>query len=443
MYLDINHPEIIPFLEMRKATGDHNIRCQNLHHGINITDKFMELIEKCVSSGTEFNDSWDLIDPHTKLVKSTVSARELWQRILQSRLKTGEPYLCFIDRCNRMMPSFQKDKGLKITQSNLCSEIILPTDENRTAVCCLASLNLEKYYEWRDDTHFITDVAEMLDNALEIFIQRAPAEIHRAVYSATRERSIGIGTLGWHSLLQSLNISIESSEAESLNVEIFSRLKTEIDAANIDLGNRRGEAPDAAGTGRRFSSTMAIAPNATSSIIMGNTSPSIEPYRANAYRQDTLSGSYLNKNKHLDKLLASKNLENVNDVWHDIILHSGSVQHLDFLTIREKNVFKTAFEIDQNCLIKLASDRQKYIDQSQSLNLFLPPKIQISMLHKLHFDAWKMGIKTLYYCRSTKIADADKLQTIQKTFQTTETRNEPKIACSLKKSNQESCRACE
>jgi ribonucleoside-diphosphate reductase alpha chain len=407
VYLDINHPEIIPFLEMRKATGDHNIRCQNLHHAINISDEFMRLIEKCVVE-KNVDDRWELRDPHTREIKSVISARQLWQRILETRMKTGEPYLCFIDTCNRLMPAFQRDKGLSIAQSNLCSEITLPTDENRTAVCCLSSLNLEKYHEWKLDALFVRDVAEMLDNALELFIQKAPKSISRAIYSAQSERSIGIGALGWHALLQSMNIAIESAEARDLNVRIFADIKSRVDIANLELGASRGEPPDAIGTGRRFCCAIAIAPNATSSIIMGNTSPSIEPFRANAYRQDTLSGSWLNKNKYLDRLLKTKSID-IDRVWNEIIMNSGSVQQLSCLTDHEKAVFKTAFEIDQNCLIRLAADRQAYIDQSQSLNLFLPPKISVKLLHSLHFDAWKLGLKTLYYCRSTKMVEADKL----------------------------------
>lgn len=429
MYLDIDHPDIIPFLEMRKSTGDHNIRCHNIHHAINISDKFMKLISKCINSGMNENDDWELIDPHTKKIKSIISARNLWERILNTRMRTGEPYICFIDTCNRNMYDFQKEKGLKISQSNLCSEIILPTDKDRTAVCCISSLNLEKYDEWKPVSQlFIYDVCEMLDNALQMFIDLAPENIQRAKYSAERERSIGIGTLGFHAYLQSLNIAIESQTARDINVDIFSSIRKHIDKANIALGSIRGSPSDAAGTGRRFCCTMAIAPNATSSIIMGNTSPSIEPFRANAYRQETLSGSFLNKNKYLDEILQKKGVD-VRQIWTDIIMNEGSVQHLSCLTFHEKDVFKTAFEIDQLALIKLAADRQPYIDQSQSLNIFLYPTVSVSYLHDLHMQAWLRGLKTLYYLRSTMIAQVDKLKI-----------KEPKpMSCSRK----EGCVACE
>lgn len=427
MYLDISHPDIIPFLDMRKATGDHNIRCHNLHHGINVSDEFMMLIEKCVENGPSYDDSWPLIDPHTNQVKKKISARELWQRILETRLRTGEPYLCFIDTCNRLMPKFQRELGLKITQSNLCSEIVLPTDKDRTAVCCLSSLNLEYYDEWKDNFEFIRDVCEMLDNALQLFIDNAPDTIKRAKYSAQQERSIGIGALGWHAYLQSKSIAIESDDARRINIEIFSNIADKIDAANMELGSLRGEPPDATGTGRRFCCTRAIAPNASSSIIMRNTSPSIEPYRANAYRQDTMSGSNLNKNRHLDALLKTKDV-NLEAVWNDIILNMGSVQQLDCLSSHEKEVFKTAPEIDQHCLIKLAADRQKFIDQSQSFTIFLPPDVPVKLLHSLHFDAWKSGLKTMYYLRSTKIIQVDKLK--------------PKV-CKRRKPGQNECLACE
>lgn len=410
MYLDINHPDIIPFLEMRKSTGDHNIRCHNIHHAINISDVFMKLIYKCTNKGINENDDWELIDPHTKQVKAVVSARDLWERILTTRMRTGEPYLCFIDTCNNGMYDFQREKGLKIQQSNLCSEIILPTDKDRTAVCCISSLNLEKYDEWKEYSYlFISDVCEMLDNALQMFIDNAPENIKRAKYSAEKERSIGIGTLGFHAYLQSLNVAFEDVEARKINMEIFSSIKRCITLANFTLGMNRGSPPDAEGTGRRFCCTMAIAPNATSSIIMGNTSPSIEPFRANAYRQETLSGSFLNKNKYLDNILQKKGLD-VQKIWTDIIMNEGSVQHLSCLNKHEKNVFKTAFEIDQMCLVELAADRQPYIDQSQSLNLFLYPTVSVGYLHNLHLQAWLKGLKTLYYLRSTMIAQADKLK---------------------------------
>ena len=409
-YLDIDHPDIIQFLEMRKATGDQNMKALNLHHGINIPDAFMELIEKSMLD-SDFDDSWDLVDPHSKEVRETVSAKELWQKILELRMQTGEPYIHYIDESNRKLPQWLKDKGLKVHQSNLCSEIILPTNGERTAVCCLSSLNLEYWDEWKNDKQFLHDVAEMLDNVLQYFIDNAPDTIARARYSAMRERSIGIGALGWHALLQKKNIPWESSLAVGLNNAIFTHLEKEGLDVNLSLGKARGEAPDAAGTGRRFSHMFAIAPNASSSIIMGNTSPSIEPYRANAYRQDTLSGSHLNKNKWLDALLHTKNLseEQLASVWSSIIANDGSVQHLDILTDWEKDVFKTAMEIDQRWVIQHAADRQQHIDQAQSLNVFFRPDSHVKYIHAVHFMAWKQKLKTMYYCRSDKIAKADKV----------------------------------
>jgi ribonucleoside-diphosphate reductase alpha chain len=411
-YLDISHPDVIMFLEMRKPTGDPNARCLNLHHGINISDRFMELIERCMTDPNA-DDGWNLIDPHSGEIRETVSAKSLWQKILELRMETGEPYLHFIDTSNRNLPEFQKDLGLKIHQSNLCSEIILPTNEERTAVCCLSSVNLEHYDAWSKDAMFLRDVAEMLDNVLEFFIKNAPKQVSRAVYSATRERSIGIGALGFHAYLQRKKIPWENFMAKSTNLRMFKLIRSRLDEANLELGSLRGEAPDATGTGRRFSHVMAIAPNASSSIIMGNTSPSIEPFRANAYRQDTLSGSYLNKNKYLDELLKSKVEENpkldIDEIWSSIIANDGSVQHLTMLDDWEKDTFKTAMEIDQRWVIEHASTRQEFIDQAQSLNLFFRPNVNIKYLHAIHYLAWKQGLKTLYYCRSEKLGKADKI----------------------------------
>ena len=409
-YLDVSHPDIIPFLEMRKPTGDQNLRCLNLHHAINITDDFMQIIEKCMLD-PNMNDDWSLIDPKTKEVREVVSAKHLWQMILELRMMTGEPYLHFIDESNRKLPQWLKDKGLKVHQSNLCSEIILPTSEERTAVCCLSSLNLETYDEWKNEPMFLRDVAEMLDNVLQYFIDNAPDSISRAKYSASRERSIGIGALGFHAYLQRNGIAFEGVMAKVTNNKIFKYIREGLNEANKGLGAERGEAPDAVGTGNRFSHLMAIAPNASSSIIMGNTSPSVEPYRANAYRQDTLSGSHLNKNKWLDKLIKDKiNDEQMYaDVWSSIIANDGSCQHLDILTDTEKDIFKTSMEIDQRWVIDLAADRQQYIDQAQSLNLFFRPDANIKYVHAIHFMAWKKGLKTLYYCRSEKIGKADKV----------------------------------
>jgi ribonucleoside-diphosphate reductase alpha chain len=357
------------------------------------------------------NDDWNLIDPHSGEVRETVSARMLWQMIIDLRMHTGEPYLHFIDTSNRYLPEHLKKLGLEVNQSNLCSEIILPTNEERTAVCCLSSLNLETYDEWKNDTQFIKDVAEMLDNVLQYFIDNAPDSIARARYSAERERSIGLGALGFHAYLQRNGIAFEGVMAKVANNKIFKYIEEKMDEANLILGKERGEAPDAVGTGKRFSHTMAIAPNASSSIILGNTSPSVEPYRANAYRQDTLSGAFLNKNRWLDELLRKKetNEEKLQDIWSSIIANDGSVQHLDILDENEKAVFKTSMEIDQRWVIEHAADRQQYIDQAQSLNVFFRPDSNIKYIHAIHFMAWKKGLKTMYYLRSEKIGKADKV----------------------------------
>jgi ribonucleoside-diphosphate reductase alpha chain len=410
-YLDVSHPDVPIFLEMRKPTGDPNMRALNLHHGINITDDFMQIIERCMLD-PNVDDSWNFIDPHNGEIRDTVSARELWQKILETRMLTGEPYIHFIDTSNRHLPWYQKEKGLSIKQSNLCSEIVLPTDKDRTAVCCLSSLNLEYYDDWKNNELFLRDVAEMLDNVLQYFIDNAPDSISRARYSATMERSIGIGALGFHAYLQKKNLPWESSLAVAVNKRIFNNIRGKLDVANRELGTERGEAPDCAGSGNRFAHLMAIAPNASSSIIMGNTSPSVEPYRANAYRQDTLSGSFLNKNKFLDKIIKEKVDEqsvDYQDIWSSIIANDGSVQHLSILSDWEKDVFKTSMEIDQRWIVEHASHRQSFIDQAQSINLFFRPDVDIKYLHAVHFQAWKQGLKTLYYCRSEKLAKADKV----------------------------------
>ena len=411
-YLDISHPDITMFLEMRKPTGDQNLRCLNLHHGINISDRFMEMIERCMAD-PDADDRWNLTDPHTGEVRDTVSAKSLWQKILEMRMETGEPYLHFVDASNRGLPEWLKEKGLKINQSNLCSEIILPTNEKRTAVCCLSSVNLEHYDAWSKSTTFLKDVAEMLDNVLQYFIDNAPETVSRAVYSAKQERSIGIGALGFHAYLQKNGIPFEGFMAKSTNIRMFKLIRGKLDESNLELGKERGEAIDAKGTGRRFSHVMAVAPNASSSIIMGNTSPSIEPYRANAYRQDTLSGAYLNKNKHLDIIIKDKveknNRLNYDKIWSSIIANDGSVQHVTCLDDKEKEVYKTAMEIDQRWVVEHASTRQEWIDQGQSVNLFFRPDVNIKYLHAIHYLAWKQGMKTLYYCRSEKLGKADKV----------------------------------
>lgn len=414
-YLNISHPDITMYLEMRKPTGDPNVRCLNLHHAVNITDDFMEIIERCMID-PEADDSWHLRDPHSGEIRDTVSAKNLWQSLLEIRMQTGEPYIHFIDTSNRQMKDFQKALGLRINQSNLCSEIILPTDKNRTAVCCLSSLNLDHFDAWSKAgiiEPFIRDVAEMLDNVLQYFIDNADRKVKRAIYSATRERSIGVGALGFHAYLQKKNVPFESAVAKAINIKIFKNINAAMEKANLELGAERGEAPDAAGTGRRFSNSMAIAPNASSSLIMGNTSASIEPMPANAYRQDTLSGAFLNKNKYLDKIITKEAEDKkdgwADDVWSSIIANDGSVQHLNWLDDDTKAVYKTAMEIDQRWVIDLAADRQQFIDQAQSLNVFFRPTANIKYIHAVHFLAWKRGLKTLYYCRSEKIGKADKV----------------------------------
>ena len=412
-YLHMSHPEIEEFLDVRKPTGgDTNRKSINLHHGVVVPDSFMELIHSATKY-PDFDDSWDLIDPHTRQVKRTVSARALWVKLLQNRMETGEPYIHYIDTSNREMPQFQKDLGLRINQSNLCSEIILPTNEQRTAVCCLSSVNLENYGAWVRDPQFLKDVAEMLDNVLTFFIDNAPDQVSRAKFSASRERSIGVGALGFHAYLQKNGIAWETPEAKGANLRLFRHIRSKLDEANKELGKERGEAPDAKGRGLRFSHVMAVAPNASSSIIMGNTSPSIEPFRANAYRQDTLSGAFLNKNKYLDEIIKKYCEEhprtNYDEVWSSIISNDGSVQHLTQLTDEQKKIYKTSMEIDQRWLIEHAADRQEFIDQAQSLNLFFRPNVNIAYLHAVHFLAWKSGVKTLYYCRSEKLGKADKV----------------------------------
>ena len=405
-YMDMSHPEIIEFLEMRKPSGgDIHRKCLNLHHAINISDEFMQLIEKCIAEPT-YDDSWNLIDPHTKKVIRTVSARELWQKLLETRVATGEPYVSFIDTINDALPETQKKLGLKVHHSNLCTEITLPTNENRTAVCCLSSVNLEKYEEWKNEPLFVPDLVRFLDNALSHFIENAPESVFRAKFSAASERSIGLGAMGFHAYLQSKGIPFESALAKALNLKIFKKIKQEAVEESQRLAIKRGEAPDMEGTGRRNAHLLAIAPNASSSIICGTTSPSIEPYRANAYVQKTMSGSFLVKNKYLEKLLDKKGM-NTDAVWQSIVAQRGSVLHLDELSDYEKDTFKTSIEINQQWVIEHAADRQQYVCQGQSVNVFVPADVNIKELHDIHMLAWKRKIKTLYYCRSEAIKRAE------------------------------------
>ena len=407
-YMDMSHPEIIEFLEMRKPSGgDIHRKCLNLHHGINISNEFMELIEKCISEPT-YDDSWNLIDPHTKEIVRTVSARELWQKLLETRVATGEPYVSFIDTINEALPETQKKLGLRVHHSNLCTEITLPTNENRTAVCCLSSVNLEKYDEWQKEPLFIPDLIRFLDNALTFFIENAPENVFRAKFSAANERSIGLGAMGFHAHLQSKGIPFESALAKAMNLKIFRKIKEQAVEESKTLAIKRGEAPDMEGTGMRNAHLLAIAPNASSSIICGTTSPSIEPFRANAYVQKTMSGSFLVKNKYLEKLLEKKGI-NTDEIWQSIVAQRGSVLHLDELSDYEKDTFKTAIEINQQWVIEHAADRQQYICQGQSINVFVPADVNIKELHDIHMLAWKRKIKTLYYCRSEAIKRAELL----------------------------------
>ena len=405
-YMDVSHPEILEFLDIRKPSGgDIHRKCLNLHHGVNISNKFMELIERCIAEPT-YDDTWNLIDPHTKKTVRTVSARDLWLKILENRVATGEPYMCFIDHINDALPETQKKLGLKVNHSNLCTEITLPTAEDRTAVCCLSSVNLETYDEWKNDKLFIGDLVRFLDNVLTSFIETAPEHVFRAKFSATQERSIGLGAMGFHAYLQKCGIPFESALAKAKNLNIFKYIKAEAVAESKRLAIKRGEAPDMEGTGMRNAHLLAIAPNASSSIICGTTSPSIEPYRANAYVQKTMSGSFLVKNKHLEKILETKGINN-EKTWTSILANRGSVLHLKDLSDYEKDVFKTSIEINQQWIIEHAADRQQFICQGQSLNVFVPADVNIKELHNIHMLAWKRKLKTLYYCRSEAIKRAE------------------------------------
>jgi len=435
-FLDVSHPDIIQFLEMRKPTGDQNLRTLNLNHGVNISDEFMQVIERCMKD-PEANDDWALKNPANDEVVEVVSAKGLWQKMLDLRMQTGEPYFIFIDTANRDMPEWLKDKGLRINGSNLCTEIFLPTSADRTAVCCLSSVNLEYYDEWKNNKQFILDIMEMLDNVLNYFLSNAPDHIRRAIYSASRERSVGLGALGFHAYLQKNNMPIDGVMAKLTNKDIFYHINKECSRADNILVLKRGACPDASeyGIERRFSHHMAIAPNASSSLIMGNTSPSVEPYRANVFRQDTLSGAFVYRNRFLTERLAGLGMDD-DDTWASIISHDGSVQHLD-IPEDVKEVFKTAMEIDQRWLVELAADRQKYIDQGQSVNLFFQPNTTIAYLHAVHFMAWKQGLKSLYYLRSDKVRKADKVGAQVKRQRIEETIDMTAIV------NGETCLACE
>ena len=406
IYIRIDHPEIEEFIELRRPTGgDPNRKALNLHHGIIITDEFMRAVEN--------DEEWGLKSPKDQAIIRKVSARSLWIRMLSTRIETGEPYLLYIDHVNKAIPEHHKLAGLEVKMSNLCSEITLPTGidkdgEQRTAVCCLSSLNLETYMEWHDHPTFVEDVMRFLDNVIQDFIERAPDTMARARYSAMRERSVGLGVMGYHSFLQSQSVPMESVMAKVWNKRIFKHVKEQADAASVLLAEERGPCPDAAEYGimERFSNKMAIAPTASISIICGGSSPGIEPNAANAYTHKTLSGSFSVRNKFLKALLAEKGKDD-DDTWSSITVNEGSVQHLDFLSDDEKDVFKTAFELDQRWLVDHAGDRAEFICQSQSLNVFLPADVHKKTLHDVHWRAWEKGVKSLYYCRSKSVARAE------------------------------------
>jgi len=388
-YIDIDHPDIVEFMHMRVPTGDVNRKCLNLHHAVNITNKFMDAVKN--------GEDWNLVDPDSGEVRDTLKARYIWETLLETRFRTGEPYLNFIDHANDALPEPMKNKGLKIRGSNLCNEIHLPTDTDRSAVCCLSSLNLERFDEWKDTT-IVRDLIHFLDNVLQFFIDHAGDEIARARYSASQERSLGLGAMGFHSYLQQHRIAFESEEAREINEYIFKHIQDEAIKESLRLGEEKGEAPDMEGTGRRNAHLLAIAPNANSSLI-GNTSPSIEPWKANAFTSRTRAGSHLNKNKYLEQELEMIG-KNTDEVWSSIITNGGSVQHLDFLSDHLKEVFKTAIEINQDWVVYLGGSRQKYLCQGQSLNVFFPAGASKSYLHKVHYNAWKYGCKGMYYLRT-------------------------------------------
>ena len=409
-YLPIDHPEIEEFIEMRRPTGgDVNRRSLNLHHGVLVSDDFMRAVET--------DDQWALRSPKDRSVQSKISARNLWIRLLTARVETGEPYIIYIDTVNRQIPQHHKLAGLKVKTSNLCSEITLPTGEDhygkdRTAVCCLSSLNLETYDEWKDDTQFIEDVMRFLDNVMSDFINRAPDSFKNAKYSAMRERSVGLGVMGLHSFFQQKNIPFGSVMSKVWNQKIFNHIQNKADEASVKLAEERGSCPDAEeyGIKERFSNKTAIAPTASISIICGGASPGIEPVAANSYTHKTLSGSYNVRNKYLVKVL-EKYGKNTDEIWSTITTNQGSVSHLDFLTLEEKETFKTAFEIDQRWIVELGADRTPNISQAQSINIFVPADIHKKDLHQIHFQAWKKGLKSLYYCRSKSIQRAENVNT--------------------------------
>ena len=437
-YLPIDHPEIEEFIEMRRPTGgDPNRRALNLHHGVLVTDAFMRAVE--------LDEQWPLKSPHDGTVQSSMSARNLWIRLLTARVETGEPYIVFIDTVNRMIPQHHKLAGLTVKTSNLCSEITLPTGidksgRDRTAVCCLSSLNLETYDEWKDEKIMLEDIMKFLDNVLTDFITRAPESFSDATYAAMRERSVGLGVMGFHSFLQKNSIPIESVMAKVWNNKMFKQIDKEVNAASVKLAEERGPCPDAADYGimERFSNKTAIAPTASISIICGGASPGIEPVAANSYTHKTLSGSFNVRNKYLKQILA-KYEKDTDEVWSSITTNQGSISHLNFLSDLEKDVFKTAFEIDQRWLIDHSADRTPYVSQAQSLNVFLPADVHKKDLHQIHFQAWKKGLKSMYYCRSKSIQRAEVInQTVADAA-----KNQPAEASNGEAANYEECLSCQ
>lgn len=445
IYLPVWHPEIEEFIEIRRPTGgDPNRKALNLHHGILIPNRFMEAVKN--------DEEWALKSPKDNHVVGRIKARDLWIRILTARIETGEPYLVFIDHVNDAIPDHHKMAGLTVKMSNLCSEITLPTGKDhlgneRTAVCCLSSLNLEKYEEWKDHPTFIEDCMRFLDNVLTDFINKAPDSMKRAKYAAMRERSIGLGVMGFHSFLQSKMIPLESVMAKVWNRRMFQHVKAQADAASVKLAQERGPCPDAADYGvmERFSNKIAIAPTASISIICGGASPGVEPNAANAYTHKTLSGSFAVRNRYLESILEEKGM-NTEDVWSSIFTNEGSVQHLDFLTPDEKDVFKTAFELDQRWLVEHAADRTPFVCQAQSVNVFVPANVHKRDLHRIHFEAWEKGVKSLYYCRSKSIQRAESAASWQRSkgqAPVPDRDREPELGGQKQESKYEECLACQ
>ncbi|NOZ67012.1 MAG: ribonucleoside-diphosphate reductase subunit alpha [Alphaproteobacteria bacterium] len=441
VYLPVNHPEIEEFIEIRRPTGgDPNRKALNLHHGIAISDAFMRAVEN--------DEDWALLSPHDQSVQKTISARALWIRMLTARIETGEPYMLFSDHVNNAIPEHHKLAGLNVKTSNLCCEITLPTGmdhlgKERTAVCCLSSINLETYDQWQDNDLFITDLMRFLDNVLEDFIQRAPDSMARATYAASRERSVGLGAMGFHSFLQDRMIPFESVMAQVWNKRIFKHIQNGVDAASKMLAEEKGACPDAADYGimERFSNKTAIAPTASISIICGGASPGIEPIAANSFTQKTLSGSFNVRSRALTKLLDKKG-KNTDEVWTSITINGGSIQHLDFLNDLERDVFKTAFELDQRWVIEHAADRAPMVDQAQSVNVFLPADVHKRDLHQVHFQAWKKGVKSLYYCRSLSIQRAESVESATTVGKETRPLHQPEKVM-VETANYEECLSCQ